>query len=81
VGTWRLPTIDELISLLTRVGHGREICMASLFDPTQKWLWSSDRRSYTAAWYVSVDLGFVACQDVSACYFVRAVHEQLPQKN
>jgi serine/threonine-protein kinase len=76
LGNWRLPTIDELMSLLTRVAHGRDICIASLFDPTQKWLWSSDRRSYTAAWYVSVDLGFVACQDVSAYYYVRAVCDQ-----
>jgi serine/threonine protein kinase len=72
---WRLPTIDELISLLTPVAHGRDLCTASLFDPTQKWLWSSDRRSYTAAWYVSVELGFVAWQDFSAYYYVRAVHD------
>jgi hypothetical protein len=70
---WRLPTVDELMSLLTATPHGENLCIAPIFDPRQNALWSSDRRSYTAAWYVSVDMGFVAWQDFSAYYYVRAV--------
>ena len=70
---WRLPTIDELISLLTKTPSGRDYCIEPVFNPAQKWLWSCDRRSFTAAWYVSIDLGFVAWQDFSAYYYVRAV--------
>jgi hypothetical protein len=70
---WRLPTVDELMTLLRPVPQGHNLCMAPIFDPLQKRLWSIDRRSFTAAYYVSVDLGFVAWQDFSAPYHVRAV--------
>jgi len=67
---WRLPTVDELTSLLT---EGLDVCIPPVFEPTQQWLWSCDRRSYTTAWYVSAELGFVHWQDTSAPYYVRAV--------
>ena len=72
-GTWRLPTVDELMSVLTPTPHGEDYCIEPIFDRNQKWLWSSDRRSFTAAWYVSVDMGFISWQDFSGHYYVRAV--------
>jgi len=68
---WRLPTIEELMSLLTPTPHGEDFCIEPFFDTRQKWLWSCDRRSYMAAWYVSADMGFVSWQDFSAYYYVR----------
>jgi serine/threonine-protein kinase len=70
---WRLPTVDELTTLLTESPHAQDLCIQPVFDTTQKWLWSSDRRSYTAAWYVSLDLGFVSWQDFSGFLYVKAV--------
>ncbi len=70
---WRLPTIDELMSLLTDTPHGHDFCMEPIFDSNLKWLWSCDRRSFTTAWYVSVDMGYVASEDFSAQFFVKAV--------
>jgi serine/threonine-protein kinase len=70
---WRLPTIDELLSLITEVPHKDDFCLRSVFDPHQRWLWSSDRRSFVAAWYVSADMGFVSWQDSSCYYFARGV--------
>ena len=70
---WRLPTVEELCSLLTPTPQGDDFCMGPVFDRTQKWLWSIDRRSFQAGWYVSVDLGFVAWHDFSGYYYVRAV--------
>jgi len=70
---WRLPTTEELMSLLTPTPHGEDFCMEPVFDPKQKWLWSCDRRSYMAAWYISADMGFVSWQDFSAYYYVRGV--------
>ncbi len=70
---WRLPTIDELITLLRPTPQLQDLCIAPLFDPSQRWLWSADRRSFTAAYYVDVQLGFVGWQDMSAPYYVRAV--------
>ncbi len=70
---WRLPTINELTTLLTNTPHGEDFCMEPVFDRKQKWLWSSDRRSFMAAWYVNMDLGFVAWHDFSGYYYVKAV--------
>ncbi|MBI5896192.1 MAG: DUF1566 domain-containing protein, partial [Desulfobacterales bacterium] len=70
---WRLPTIDELATLLRPTPQVQDLCISPLFDPVQRWLWSADRRSFTAAYYVDVQLGFVGWQDLSARYYVRAV--------
>jgi len=73
--TWRLPTVNELMSLLTETSHSAVLCIEPVFDQKQKWLWSCDRQSFMSAWYVSLDLGFVYWQDFSAYYYVRAVCE------
>jgi serine/threonine protein kinase len=70
---WRLPTIDELITLLRDIPRAGDDCIAPIFDQSRIWLWSCDRRSFTAAWYVSSDMGFVAWQDFSAYFYVKAV--------
>ena len=70
---WRLPTVNELMSLLTDVPRAGDLCIEPIFDQNERWLWSSDRRSFVAAWYVSVDLGYISWQDFSCYYYVRAV--------
>jgi serine/threonine protein kinase len=70
---WRLPTVDELKTLIDPAPRGRDLCIQPIFDPTQKWLWSCDRRSRIAAWYVSLDLGFVAEHDFTGYYYARGV--------
>jgi serine/threonine-protein kinase len=72
-GTWRLPTVNELMSLLTQVPRAVDLCIEPIFDQDKRWLWSADRRSFVAAWYVSLDLGYVYWQDFTCYYFVRAV--------
>jgi serine/threonine-protein kinase len=73
IQNWQLPTIDELITILTPSAQGSTLCIDTVFDPTQKWIWSIDRRSYVSAYYVDIELGFVGWQDFSAPYYVRAV--------
>jgi serine/threonine protein kinase len=70
---WHLPTIDELITLLKPVSKSQAMCIEPLFDTTQRWIWSSDRRSFIAAYFVDIELGFVDWQDFSAPFYVRAV--------
>ena len=70
---WRLPTLDELITLLKPPSQGRDWCIEPLFDTTQRWIWSIDRRSFIAAYFVDMELGFVGWQDFSASFYVRAV--------
>ncbi|KMY67855.1 hypothetical protein AAU61_08305 [Desulfocarbo indianensis] len=54
-----------------------DLCLQSAFSPRQRWLWSSDRASFTAAWYASVDMGYVSCQDFSCAFYARAVSSAL----
>ena len=72
-GSWRLPTVDELMSIVTRLPQGLDLCMGPVFDSSQKWLWSADKRSFTAAWYLNMDLGFVSWQDMTGYYYVKGV--------
>lgn len=70
---WRIPTVDELCTLITGVPGLHAACPAPPLDPSRKCLWSADRRSFNAAWFVSIDLGFVFWQDFTCNYYVRAV--------
>lgn len=70
---WRLPTVDELLSILRPPARAADLCLQSAFSPRQRWLWSIDRASFIAAWYVSVDMGFVSWQDFSCTFYARAV--------
>ena len=73
VKNWRIPTIDELVTLLTPTPQGAALCIEPIFGKTQRWIWSIDRRSYISAYYTDMELGFVGWQDFSAPYYVRAV--------
>ena len=74
---WRLPTVAELMTILMEMPHEGELCVPTVFDDTQRWLWSCDESSHIAAWYVSLDLGFVAQHDHTAYDHVRAVCDLL----
>lgn len=74
---WRLPTIDELLGILRPPARAGDLCVQSAFGPEQRWLWSSDLASFTAAWYASVDMGYVSCQDFSCAFYARAVSSAL----
>jgi serine/threonine-protein kinase len=70
---WRLPTVDELAGTLSRPERHGDYCQESVFDRSQKVLWSCDRRSVVAAWYVNTDLGFAGWQDDTCFFSVKAV--------
>ena len=70
---WRLPTIEELMSLLIPPPPAEDFCFESVFNSRQKWVWSSDRRSFKSAWYVNVEMGFVASHDNTGFLYVKAV--------
>lgn len=70
---WRLPTVNELFTILKPAVHGAADCLEGPFDRDRKWLWSADRRSFTAAWCVNVELGFATWGDFTCRSYVRAV--------
>ncbi len=67
--TWRLPTIDELLSLLDESANQ----MNKLFNADRKWLWSCDLHGKTERWFINLDMGYVASQDMDCPNFVKAV--------
>lgn len=73
ISHWRLPTAEELVTLLHPVAENIALCIPSQFAERQQRLWSCDRRSFTAAYFVDATLGFVGWQDFSAPCYVRAV--------
>lgn len=70
---WRLPTINELLSLLNPPPPGEDFCFQSHMSSVQKWIWSCDTRSKRAAWFVDVEMCFVSSSDILDCYYVKAV--------
>lgn len=70
---WRLPTIEELMTLFTGQTEPGDFCLQSAFDPRKARLWSSDTKAFTAAWYADAELGFVWWQDRTCRFFARAV--------
>lgn len=70
---WRLPTIEELITLLQPNPQGSDHCLPPIFDRRPKRLWSCDRRTFASAWYVNLNLGFVSWQDFSCHNAIKAV--------
>jgi serine/threonine-protein kinase len=70
---WRLPTIDELLTLFRSRSLPGDFCLESPFDQAQARLWSADRRSFTAAWFADASQGYVASHDMSCAFHSRAV--------
>lgn len=72
-GDWRLPTVPELISLLESPQGPDGYCGPSLLDPLAQRLWAADWATPLAAWYVSLDGGYVGRADKDCFFMVRAV--------
>jgi serine/threonine-protein kinase len=70
---WRMPTVNELLSLLNPPPPGEDFCFQSPFSSVQKWIWSGDTRSSRASWLVNLEMGFVLSGDVMDFFYVRAV--------
>ena len=75
---WRLPTVDELATLLLPEPDLRQLCLPGLFSPVQRRLWSADAKSFMAGWYVDAEHGFVWWQDATCEFHVRCVTSEEP---
>lgn len=52
--TWRLPTIEELLSILRPPTVERDICLDPRFAPAIHWLWSADYCNKKQAWIADI---------------------------
>ncbi|MDR3044895.1 MAG: DUF1566 domain-containing protein [Desulfovibrio sp.] len=74
---WRLPTVDEVCTLLAPPPEGGGHCVPPVLAPAPDPLWTADRKSFTAGWFVSASMGFVGWQDDTCRFHVRVVRSAL----
>jgi serine/threonine protein kinase len=67
---WRLPTVDELFSLVSRKTEIRKTMHRA---PRKNWLWSIDSHGKRDAWFVNLEMGYADWQDMQCRNFVKAV--------
>ncbi|ODS32709.1 MAG: hypothetical protein SCARUB_02149 [Candidatus Scalindua rubra] len=70
---WRLPTIDELMSLLEKDKNVNGQYIDDIFEKKQKWCWSADKHLHNKSWYVDFVAGRISSDSVKTINFVRAV--------
>jgi serine/threonine-protein kinase len=70
---WRLPTLEEAMSLMEPKKNKHDLYIDSLFAKKQDWIWTADKESAGAAWVFIFFTGF--CYDIFVLNFinVRAV--------
>ncbi len=71
---WRLPTLEEAMSLMEPEQKHGDLYIDPVFDKTQRYIWTADKESASRAWVVDFFLGY--CGYVHVEYvtsFVRAV--------
>ncbi len=60
---WRLPTVEELLSLVEPERSSNKLYIDPLFDAAQSWVWSTDIRQIkdgvSSSWRVGFHLGLV----------------------
>jgi hypothetical protein len=70
---WRLPTVDELKSLLTPKEMNGDLYIDPVFDKTQRYCWTSDTRASGGAWGVAFFNGNVIWLNLNGSNYARAV--------
>jgi serine/threonine-protein kinase len=71
--SWRLPTLEEAVTILNPPLHGVSCSSWPLFDSTIHWLWTGDHCTKKQAWMVDVVESFVDRLDKDGVASVCAV--------
>ena len=70
---WRLPTIEELASLMERSWKNNDLFIDPIFDKSQRQCWSGDAKDGDTAWKADFHLGFFIDRPVTEPNSVRLV--------
>ena len=71
---WRLPTVDEAVSLLEPSRTNGDLYIDPVFSKKQEYIWTGDMfDGSTIAWVVNFDHGIVHWGDVVDHFYVRPV--------
>jgi serine/threonine-protein kinase len=73
ISTWRLPTVNELLTLVNDPRTSESSCPNYVWQDEKQWFWSCDLRSENTSWYVNTRLGYTGWQENSCRNHVRAV--------
>ncbi len=70
---WRLPTLEEAMSLMEREKQYGDLYIDPAFDRKQGWIWTVDTEGTTVAWVVNFAYGICLSRSVDDSRYVRAV--------
>ncbi len=70
---WRLPTLEEAMSLMEREKKNGDLYIDPVFDRAQPWIWTADKSSGSSCWVAYFDLGGCFNLLVGNAYYVRLV--------
>lgn len=70
---WRLPTVDELASLVSPKKNEQGLFIDPIFDSRQAWCRSADKESKTRIWGIYFIPGAAYKATIDFAYYVRAV--------
>lgn len=70
---WRLPTLEEGMSLMEPKAAYKELHISSRFDAKQSWLWTTDAESNEMVWGVDFSLGYCGLVKSDRAGYIRAV--------
>ncbi len=74
---WRLPSLEEAVSLLESSKKNSDLYIDPLFSDKQRWIWTSDKYNAGEVWAVTFDYGGVNSYGVhSRGNYVRPVRSE-----
>ena len=70
---WRLPTLEEAMSLMESKKLNEDLYIDPKFDKTQRYIWTADKESAGVAWVADFYGGYCGRYNVGFINYVRAV--------
>lgn len=64
---WRLPTLEEAVSLMEPKKMNGDLYIDPKFDIKQRWIWTSDTYSASSAWVVNFGNGNATATSSTVC--------------
>ncbi len=76
---WRLPTLEEAMSLMESEKKNGDLYIDPVFDHAQRWIWTADEETSFADWSASFVFGSCGYNHAGSFNFVRAVRSAEPK--